>query len=236
MSNMSNTPSTPGQSSSGQSNAPAPRIVIDDDWKAQAQRERDRLAAKEKEEAAKKASKARASGPMGVLGGAATSGSGPGSVSAGQQSALGTSPQGSEEEAGLPEANFQTLVGTMVTQALMYMGAFPDPQTGRAMVSLEYARFHIELLAVLEEKTRGNLEKQDADDLKAALNELRMRFVEIAKAIAQASRDGRLKAGGAGGPAGIVGGGMAGGMAGGMGGGMGGGLGGISGPGTPAGW
>ena len=83
----------------------------------------------------------------------------------------------------LPEADFSTLIGTLITQALMYLGAFPD-QDGRAMVSLEHARFHIDLLAVLEEKTRGNITEEEAADLKRTLIEVRMRYVEISKAVA----------------------------------------------------
>ncbi|MGQ0627745.1 MAG: DUF1844 domain-containing protein, partial [Phycisphaerales bacterium] len=76
----------------------------------------------------------------------------------------------------LPEADFKTLVGTMVTQAGMYLGWFPDPQ-GRAMVSLEYARFHIDLLAVLAEKVKGNVTSEEMDELTGALAELRTTFV-----------------------------------------------------------
>lgn len=158
-----------------------PKIIIDSDWKAQAQKEREKLAQKEQEAAAKKAQEA---------------------------AKLGLSPeQMGQEREGMPPADFQALVGTMVTQCLMYMGGFPDPQTGRAIVSLEHAKFHIDLLAVLEEKTRGNVKENESADLKAAVNELQMRFVEIAKMIAQASKEGRLGRGpgGAGGAPGMGG-------------------------------
>ncbi|MFO0493154.1 MAG: DUF1844 domain-containing protein, partial [bacterium] len=104
------------------------KLIIDSDWKNQAQAEKDRLAAKEAQ--AKASAKAKQpAGLAGAIGGGAGAGAGgPGE---------------------LPEADFQSLLGTMVTQALMYMGAFPDPETGRAVVSLEYARLHIDLLAVL---------------------------------------------------------------------------------------
>jgi hypothetical protein len=172
----------------------APKIVIDSDWKAQAQKEREKLAEKERQskEAAEKAKQAHAVAP----GMAAMSG---------MSSAPGSAPQGGmgsggEQMQSMPPADFQTLVGTMVTQALMYMGAFPDPETGRAVVSLEHARFHIDLLAVLEEKTRNNLTPEEAGDMKQALGELRNRFVEIVQAIAQMKKEGKLKSGGPGGP------------------------------------
>lgn len=155
----------------------APKIIIDSDWKAQAQKEREKLAEKERQEASKK----------------------PGAKG------NGAGPEGHDPE-GMPPADFQALVGTMITQALMYMGGFPDPQTGRALVSLEHARFHIDLLSVLEEKTRGNITADESADLTAAVGELRMRFVEIAKAVAQASKEGRVSRAGGGGP-GMAGGG-----------------------------
>lgn len=181
-----------------------PKIIIDSDWKAQAQKEREKLAASEKEAAAKARSSPSGLDPAGRGG-------------------LGGGPGGGQQ---MPPADFQSLVGTMVTQALLYMGGFPDPATGRAIVSLEHARFNIDLLAVLEEKTKGNLTAEEASDMSTALNELRLRFVEIAKAIAQATKEGRLRSG-AGGGEGIF---EVGGPRGPVGGG-GGGPGGIAGPG-----
>ncbi len=113
-----------------------------------------------------------------------------------QQKAAKAGSAGGREQ--LPEADFQTLLSTMVSQALMYMGAFPDPQTGRAIVSLEYARFHIDLLHVLAEKTKGNLTEQEAKDVQEILAELQGRFVEIAQAVAQAVKEGKIGRGGAG--------------------------------------
>lgn len=158
-----------------------PKIVIDSDWKAQAQQEKERLAAKEREAAAKAPAAKTGAGAMG----------GP-----------GAGPEGGEYD--LPPADFPSLVGTMVTQCLLYLGGFPDPQTGRAVVSLEHAKFNIDLLAVLEEKTKGNLAPEEASDLSQALNELRLRFVEISKALVQMQAKAAMEAaqGGAGGAAG----------------------------------
>jgi hypothetical protein len=140
-----------------------PKIVVDSDWKSQARAEKERLAAAEKSKAAEKAAKAGAQ-----PGDAAGAGAG--------------ADEGAE---GMPPADFQSLMGTMITQALMYLGGFPDPQTGRAIVSLEHAKFHIDLLAVLQEKTKNNLTPQEGQDLTQALSQLRLRFVEITKAVAQ---------------------------------------------------
>ena len=151
-----------------------PKIVVDSDWKSQARAEKERLAAAEKAKAAEKAAK----------------------VKSDEETGLPLSPAGDAQE-GLPPADFQSLLGTMITQALMYLGGFPDPQTGRAIVSLEHAKFHIDLLAVLQEKTKGNLTTQEAQDLNQAVSQLRLRFVEIGKAVAQmaSERQGQGKGG-----------------------------------------
>jgi hypothetical protein len=67
----------------------------------------------------------------------------------------------------------------------MGLGAYADPQTGRAMIDLMGSRFAIDLLGVLEEKTKGNLTPEEASELKEVLSELRQRFVQIATMIQQ---------------------------------------------------
>lgn len=212
-----------------------PKIIIDSDWKAQAQREKERLAAQERELKAKSAPRPASSAAAGAgTGAGAGAGSGNfamppapglgGGASASSASAPASAANAEYDQAGasmpstgaerMPPADFEGLLSTLVTQALLYTGGFPDPQTGRAIVSLEHARFYIDLLAVLEEKTRGNLSPQEAEGLTGALGELRMRFVEIARAVAQASKEGRVSrmspggivTGGSGGPAAGLGG------------------------------
>src|SRR5262249_14205658 len=81
----------------------------------------------------------------------------------------------------------------LVTQALSYMGAFPDPRTGKAMVSIDMARVFIDLLGVLEQKTKGNLTPEEGVLLSRTLNELRLEWVDISKAVAEAIKDGRIQ-------------------------------------------
>jgi hypothetical protein len=78
------------------------------------------------------------------------------------------------------------------TQALMYLGQIPDPQTGKGIIALDMAKVHIDLLGVLEEKTKGNLTPDEDRDLKAMLGELRMVFVEISRGVAKAMAEGRI--------------------------------------------
>jgi hypothetical protein len=61
------------------------------------------------------------------------------------------------------------------------MGDAPDPNGHMSPPNLELARQTVDLLALLEEKTRGNLTGQEEHVLSQALYDLRMRFVEVSK-------------------------------------------------------
>jgi hypothetical protein len=82
----------------------------------------------------------------------------------------------------MPPANFELLVSTLATQALFAMGAIPDPRTGQRVAHLDLARHHIDMLTVLEEKTKGNLSEEESNMLAATLYELRTRYVQTASA------------------------------------------------------
>ncbi len=153
-----------------------PKIIVDTDWKAQAQKEKERLSASERPSGAPApARQASAAAP-------------------GAPAPEPASPGPGESQ---PEATFEELLRLLATQALMYLGAFPDPETGRAIVSLEYAKLHIDLLGVLERKTKGNLTEQESSLLTRTLHELRMQYVEVARAVAKAVQEGRISGPGA---------------------------------------
>ena len=95
----------------------------------------------------------------------------------------------------LPEANFSSLMKMLATQAIMGLGAFQDPQSGGVVVDLEGAKFSIDLLAVLEETTKGNISEQDAKDLEQMLTQLRAQFVQVTNMVAQAAAQGAVKSG-----------------------------------------
>ncbi len=99
----------------------------------------------------------------------------------------------SEGPGGIPEEiGFKELISLFATQALMYLGAIPD-QSGRAMVSLEVAKLNIDLLGVVQEKSKGNLSPEEQEMIDGTVGELRMQFVEVSKAVAQAAQDGTLE-------------------------------------------
>lgn len=130
----------------------SPKLHIDTDWKAQAQQEKKRLAEQAKARGGEEQQASRA---------APGSGGAPG---------------------GLPPANFETLVSTMATQALFAMGAIADPRTGQPHQNLDLARHHIDMLSVLEEKTKGNLSEEESTLLASTTYELRTRYVQLASA------------------------------------------------------
>jgi hypothetical protein len=87
-----------------------------------------------------------------------------------------------DDDAGSPlEPTFGTLLISLSTQALMYLGEIPDLEGGAARKDLAAARNIIDLIAVLERKTAGNLDADEAALLEQILYDLRMRFVAISR-------------------------------------------------------
>ncbi len=84
----------------------------------------------------------------------------------------------SEEEIQLPEVNFSTFVFSLSSSALLHFGEVPDPSTGLKKKSLPMAKHTIDILGMLEEKTKGNLTDDEGQLLKNILYDLRMRYVK----------------------------------------------------------
>jgi hypothetical protein len=81
------------------------------------------------------------------------------------------------EDMPLPEVNFPTFILSLNASALMHLGAMEDPETGRPSKNLPMAKQTIDILSMLEEKTRGNLMKEEENMLKNILYDLRIAFV-----------------------------------------------------------
>jgi hypothetical protein len=79
----------------------------------------------------------------------------------------------------LPAVDFLNLVVSMSHSALLHLGDAPDPSTGSHEKNLPLARQTIDILAMLQEKTRGNLNGNEERVLSQAVYDLRMRFVEV---------------------------------------------------------
>jgi hypothetical protein len=80
----------------------------------------------------------------------------------------------------LPAIDFSTFVLSLSTSALYQMGMVPPPEGGeRAEPDLALARHSIDVLEMLRDKTRGNLDKEELKLMESLLYELHTRFVEI---------------------------------------------------------
>lgn len=133
-----------------------PSLHVDTDWKKQAQEEKRRQAEKEQQQKAAEAPAEAATSPA----------------------AASAAPSGRDPRR-LPPASFASLIQTLLTQTLFYLGDLAS-RTGQATVNLDMAKHQIDTLAVLEEKTKNNLTDDEKRLLDTALYESRMRYVSVA--------------------------------------------------------
>jgi hypothetical protein len=123
------------------------KIIVDDDWKEQAQKEKEELKEQEKE----------------------------------QEIAAEETTEGTSERPPLPPANFPGLVSMLATQVFFALGLIATEQNKGAEPDLEMAKFNIDMLSVLEEKTKGNLGDDEEKMLTDTLQQLRMAFVQVSQ-------------------------------------------------------
>ncbi|VAX21091.1 hypothetical protein MNBD_NITROSPINAE04-2240 [hydrothermal vent metagenome] len=86
-----------------------------------------------------------------------------------------------EGDAAAPPINFSTFILSLASSAAYHMGGFHDEVSGKTSVNLDLAKQSIDILAILEEKTKGNLNEEEANLLTHSLYDLRMKFVEMSK-------------------------------------------------------
>lgn len=125
------------------------KIIVDEDWKKEAQRDKEVLAAQEAEE--KKKEEAQ---------------------------------EVPKREGPLPEGNLAALISMLATQALFALGFLQVKGEETREPDLDLARYNIELLGALEDKTKGNLTPEEQKLLKNTLADLRMGYVSIVNQIA----------------------------------------------------
>jgi len=82
----------------------------------------------------------------------------------------------------LPRVDFATFILSLSHSALVHLGDAPNPETGHVDKSLALARQTIDLIAMLEEKTKGNLTGDEERLIGQILYDLRMRYVELSRA------------------------------------------------------
>jgi hypothetical protein len=119
------------------------KIIVDEDWKQEAKKEKEILAAQEKVDKDK----------------------------AGEQN---------ETRGSLPPGNFAALISMLTTQALFALGLLQVKDQEKKEPDLDFAKYNIDMLETLEEKTKGNLTQEEQTVLTNTLNELRMGYVKIA--------------------------------------------------------
>lgn len=79
-------------------------------------------------------------------------------------------------ENALP-VSFSTLVLSLASSAVIAMGLDRNPQTGQIEKDLELARFNIDMLALLKDKTKGNLSAEEQQFINGVVSDLQMKFV-----------------------------------------------------------
>ena len=119
------------------------KIIVDEDWKQEAQKEKEILAAQEEAEKKDEQQEEPSHGP-------------------------------------LPEGNFAALISMLTTQALFALGLLHIKGQEERKPDLEMAKYNIDMLQVLDEKTKGNLTEEEETVLVNTLNELRMGYVKVA--------------------------------------------------------
>ena len=79
----------------------------------------------------------------------------------------------------LPPATLTSLISVLATQAMIALGQIADPVSGKPAQDLEQASHFVDLLSMLEEKTKGNRTGDESALLDRVLHELRMVFVAV---------------------------------------------------------
>lgn len=131
------------------------KIIADEDWKAQAQREKEVLSQKEQAEKIDQVEKT-------------------------EQAAGQPDQQQSRRTQPLPKGDFAALISMLTTQALFALGLIQVEGQDSKEPDLDVAKYNIDMLEALEEKTKGNLTDPEHKVLENTIGQVRMAYVEIA--------------------------------------------------------
>ena len=83
------------------------------------------------------------------------------------------------EPQDFPPASFEMLMTSLATEAMVSMGQMPNMGTGQVETNVPQARYAIDMLQVIEEKTKGNLTPGEQQAIESLLHQLRMMFVSV---------------------------------------------------------
>ena len=83
----------------------------------------------------------------------------------------------------LPKGNFAALISMLTTQAFFAMGLLQVKGEEKREPDLELAKYNIDMLETIEEKTKGNLNEEEKKVLDSTLNQLRMAYVQVAEQV-----------------------------------------------------
>jgi len=86
--------------------------------------------------------------------------------------------QSQDENFDYPPINFTNFILSLSTSAFFHFGDFPDPATGSTQKNLSAAKQTIDMLDMINEKTKGNLNEQENNLIKGVLYELKLRYVK----------------------------------------------------------
>lgn len=86
-----------------------------------------------------------------------------------------------EQDSGTPALDFFNYIASLGFQALIFLGEMPNPITNQIEKNLRQAKFLIDTLILLREKTSGNLTKEESELLNSSIYELEMKYVEISQ-------------------------------------------------------
>jgi len=81
----------------------------------------------------------------------------------------------------LPEVNFNSLIFSLSSSAFLHIGEIADPQSGEKKKDLPMAKHSIDIIAMLKEKTKGNLTEEEEQFIDNILTDLRFRYVKAMK-------------------------------------------------------
>lgn len=143
-----------------------PKLIIDEDWKSQVERER------------KEAEEKKASGEPTASESAEVASTEPEATIA-SESETPPAEQSGASGRDIPPASMPMLVTSLATQAMASMGQIPGDDGKPMQVNLDFARHFIDLIGLLEEKTKGNLTEEESKYLSETLHQIRMMFVAV---------------------------------------------------------